>query len=321
MRVVVDGLKRGKDIRLGWRVASVDYSHDAYTTVTSTDGRSLRASRVVVSVPVPVLKDGDIRFTPLLPLPKTHAFATVCMAGAVKVVLKFVRPFWPADCHGVICGHSLAPEFWMSGSEPVGALVRPDAPHVPVHAEANGSQARSRQAARDAAPGGMVAPAPTEASTGAASGPFFTVTAFATSVAAARMCSLPRPELVAQVRTAASTDPRLTREPAGRWWPSWTPCSAAKGPGRPATPSSAPSCTTGPRNPSSGTSRAPDRAGEAFHAAVGSTHHGTHSPLAATEAGTPAVGSNSWNGRAQILRHRCRVASSSRARRPTRTRT
>lgn len=37
------------------------------------------------------------------------------MDGAVKLVLKFDRPFWDRSMFDVVCGDAFIPELWMDG--------------------------------------------------------------------------------------------------------------------------------------------------------------------------------------------------------------
>jgi len=91
--------------------------------VTTRDGRRLRARRAIVTVPLSVLRDGDIRFEPPLAPSKVEAAKSMSFANGVKIVLKLSRPAWPANCHGVVCADSLIPEMWMNSSVGVGGVI------------------------------------------------------------------------------------------------------------------------------------------------------------------------------------------------------
>jgi len=130
--VLIDHLARGLRIETGCPVASIEAdaaaaagSGDGFPcAVVARDGRRLRARRVVVTVPLPVLRDGDIRFSPPLSAAKVAAAQSMSFANGVKIVLKFSRPAWPANCHGVVCADSLIPEMWMNRSGGVGGLIQ-----------------------------------------------------------------------------------------------------------------------------------------------------------------------------------------------------
>jgi hypothetical protein len=92
-------------------------------TVTTVDGRVYRAHRVLITVPLPILKAGEIAFQPPLPQAKVDAVQSMSIANGVKIVLKFGRRPWPRNCHGVVCADSLIPEMWMNSSKGVGGLI------------------------------------------------------------------------------------------------------------------------------------------------------------------------------------------------------
>jgi len=86
-------LAEGLDIRLSSPVASISYDPTG-ATVTTTGGTSFSADYVVVSVPLGVLKAGDIAFTPPLPEPTASAVGLMEMGLLDKYVLIFQTVFW-----------------------------------------------------------------------------------------------------------------------------------------------------------------------------------------------------------------------------------
>lgn len=58
------------------------------------DGRSCRASRAIITLPVGILHAGDVAFDPPLPRDKLHALAHIRMGPVVKVILVLREPFW-----------------------------------------------------------------------------------------------------------------------------------------------------------------------------------------------------------------------------------
>eukprot|EP01116_Phalansterium_solitarium_P006231 TRINITY_DN18539_c0_g1_i1.p1 TRINITY_DN18539_c0_g1~~TRINITY_DN18539_c0_g1_i1.p1 ORF type:complete len:535 (+),score=185.93 TRINITY_DN18539_c0_g1_i1:35-1639(+) len=119
---VPEYLARGLRIRTSWPVKRIAHGRGPITLVSEA-GQQLEASRVVVTVPLPVLKAGRIEFDPPLPQEKIKATQALAMDGAIKVVMKFSRRFWPDEFHGVICSHSFLPELWFDGPQRVGALT------------------------------------------------------------------------------------------------------------------------------------------------------------------------------------------------------
>jgi len=90
---IVRGLAQGLDIRLGQRVRGVAY--DAGGVRVVTEGGEYAADRAVVTVPLGVLKEGGITFSPALPRGKQRAIAHLDMGVLNKVALAFPRAFWP----------------------------------------------------------------------------------------------------------------------------------------------------------------------------------------------------------------------------------
>jgi len=124
---LVGHLSQGLRIETSCPVSSIYTSTatnpDLPVTVTTRDGRVLHARRAVVTVPLSVLKSGDIKFSPPLSKAKTDAAQAMSFANGVKIVLKFSRQPWPANCHGIVCADSLIPELWMNSSQGVGGLI------------------------------------------------------------------------------------------------------------------------------------------------------------------------------------------------------
>ncbi|MBD2189893.1 FAD-dependent oxidoreductase [Pseudanabaena sp. FACHB-723] len=56
-------------------------------------------SRVIVTVPLGVLKHGSIKFSPELPEAKLEAIEKLGMGALNKLVLKFSQQFWPSEPH------------------------------------------------------------------------------------------------------------------------------------------------------------------------------------------------------------------------------
>jgi lysine-specific histone demethylase 1B len=121
---LVKYLKAPLDIRTNWQVKSIETGSDGVVTLTNAKGQSVTAKRVIVAVPLPILQDGDIKFTPALPKEKTDALSRMGMEPGTKVILKFSQRFWPENVELVICGDSFVPEIWIDG----GAYRGPNAP-------------------------------------------------------------------------------------------------------------------------------------------------------------------------------------------------
>ncbi|XP_052764586.1 lysine-specific histone demethylase 1B-like [Mya arenaria] len=92
---ILASLAEGIDIVKNCPVTSIDYTGDVITVTGGS--QQFQASKVVVCVPLSVLKDGEIKFTPALPEDKTISLG----CGHVeKVMLKFDRAFWEGKVRG-----------------------------------------------------------------------------------------------------------------------------------------------------------------------------------------------------------------------------
>lgn len=96
-QALTDRLAVGLDIRLGTVVRRIEYGHGGVRVIT--DGGELRARRVVVTLPLGVLKAGHVVFDPPLPVAKQHAIERLGVGTLAKVGVTFDRVFWPAQVY------------------------------------------------------------------------------------------------------------------------------------------------------------------------------------------------------------------------------
>ena len=75
-------------------VTSIDHS-GSQVTVTDLDGNTYSADRVIVTVPLNILKSNYITFTPAFPQSKTDALAKTNMPDGLKIFIKFSQKFYP----------------------------------------------------------------------------------------------------------------------------------------------------------------------------------------------------------------------------------
>lgn len=78
------------------------------------DGRELESDAVVVTVPLAVLREGMPVFDPPLPSGKQEAISSIGMDEGMKILLKFHRPFWPANMY-FLHTDGFLPQFWTPG--------------------------------------------------------------------------------------------------------------------------------------------------------------------------------------------------------------
>ncbi|MGD9620305.1 MAG: flavin monoamine oxidase family protein [Mycolicibacterium sp.] len=92
---LVNHLAEGLTVRLGTEVTGI--AHDGSGVRLETSQGVMTADRVIVTVPLGVLKAGTIAFDPPLPEAKLAAIERLGFGLLDKVVLAFEEPFWPKD--------------------------------------------------------------------------------------------------------------------------------------------------------------------------------------------------------------------------------
>lgn len=90
---------QGLNIQCNMIVGQVDWQEKVCIT---TDDGVLIADRVVVTLPLALLRNQAVQFTPELPDWKRQAIDHIGIAHIIKLILKFDRAFWPENwehCH------------------------------------------------------------------------------------------------------------------------------------------------------------------------------------------------------------------------------
>jgi monoamine oxidase len=92
---ILGPLLDGLAVSIGQVVVSISHD-DTGVRIDLDDGAPIKTDRVLVTVPLGVLKAGDIVFDPPLPAEKQAAIAGVGMGVLDRVVLRFDERFWDA---------------------------------------------------------------------------------------------------------------------------------------------------------------------------------------------------------------------------------
>ncbi|XP_076457291.1 lysine-specific histone demethylase 2-like isoform X2 [Babylonia areolata] len=92
-------LAQGLDIDWGAKVTHIDYSGEQ-TTVKTSSGEMYTADRVLLTVPLAVLKSGQVQFHPPLPDDKIKAITSLGVGKVEKVILQFDQNFWRQKTKG-----------------------------------------------------------------------------------------------------------------------------------------------------------------------------------------------------------------------------
>lgn len=94
-RVIVDFLAKGLQIKTSELVREIHWQEEQARVVTSK--AEYTADKVLVTLPLGVLKAGTVKFDPSLPKSKQKAIDTLEMGVLNKCYLKFAKCFWPKD--------------------------------------------------------------------------------------------------------------------------------------------------------------------------------------------------------------------------------
>ena len=92
-KVITDSLAVGLDIRLRHEVTAVSYGEKEGVTIETSQG-VFTASAVIVTLPLGVLKAGNVRFVPPLPAKKQAAINQLGFGVLNKCCLLFPEAFW-----------------------------------------------------------------------------------------------------------------------------------------------------------------------------------------------------------------------------------
>jgi monoamine oxidase len=101
-------------VQLNTPVQSISYGSDP-VTITDNSGNTFEANKVIITVPVSVLKSGGISFSPSLPGSITTSLANIGMDASIRVILDFKKNFW-GESTGFIWGGATGPQYFNAGA-------------------------------------------------------------------------------------------------------------------------------------------------------------------------------------------------------------
>ena len=100
-------------VKLNTPITSVKYDSDT-VMLTAEDGTTYEVDKVIVTVPISVLKSGGITFSPGLPGTFSGSLAKFAMQASMRAIIEFKKNFW-GETTGYIMGSSNVPEFLSVG--------------------------------------------------------------------------------------------------------------------------------------------------------------------------------------------------------------
>ncbi len=101
-------------VQLNTAVASIDYSSADSILITDSSGKQYKANKVIITVPITILQNNGIAFSPALPSVNTNAAAKFGMDPCMRLVIDFKTNFWGTN-DGFIWGGIVAPQYFNSG--------------------------------------------------------------------------------------------------------------------------------------------------------------------------------------------------------------
>ncbi len=100
-------------IKLNTPITAIDYNATPIV-LTAKDGTKYNADKVVVTVPVSILKTNVISFSPGLPGTMTSALSKIVMGASMRMLVEFKKNFW-GETIGFIQGSTNVPEYFSAG--------------------------------------------------------------------------------------------------------------------------------------------------------------------------------------------------------------
>jgi monoamine oxidase len=101
-------------LTLNTPIVQVDYSDINTIKLTDGNGEIHECTILIVTVPISVLKSGDINFVPNLPINTTAAMNRIGMDTGYKVMLGFYVNFWGKEVSSIYTD-GVAPEYYAPG--------------------------------------------------------------------------------------------------------------------------------------------------------------------------------------------------------------
>jgi hypothetical protein len=100
-------------VQLNTPITSINYD-DEIIELTDANGNTSEAGKVIVTIPVSILKTNGISFSPALPASFSSSLAKIGMDHSIRVLIDFKKNFWGEDA-GFLWGLENAPYCFSTG--------------------------------------------------------------------------------------------------------------------------------------------------------------------------------------------------------------
>ncbi len=101
-------------IKFNTPITQIDYSDPSKIVLTDGEGNTHECTRIIITVPLAVLKSDAITFSPSLPILNTSAWNRIGMSGGIKVTLSFHSNFWDKSSTSIYT-EGYAREYYVPG--------------------------------------------------------------------------------------------------------------------------------------------------------------------------------------------------------------
>lgn len=111
IKALVDELSSRSEFesKLNWQLVEIEQQNESgVVEVVSSDGKTIQADAVIITVPPPILPT----ISGVLNEKKQKALQYIGFEPAVKLILKFSERLWPSKLESLICADCLVPEMW-----------------------------------------------------------------------------------------------------------------------------------------------------------------------------------------------------------------
>lgn len=88
---LVEHVSKPLTVLTNWQAKKVEYTQSG-VVITNQKGLTVSAKKALVAVPLTVMRDGDITFSPALPKSRLDAYQSIEMHNAIKVTLVSPSP-------------------------------------------------------------------------------------------------------------------------------------------------------------------------------------------------------------------------------------
>jgi len=101
-------------IKFNTPITQINYTDPSKIVLTDSEGNTHECTRVIITVPLAVLKSNAIAFSPSLPIQNTSAWNRIGMSGGIKVTLSFYSNFWDKSSTAIYT-EGYAREYYVPG--------------------------------------------------------------------------------------------------------------------------------------------------------------------------------------------------------------